>query len=273
MLPYQPSDALAELVERIQTTVLLDKIFLLGVEVDGMVNSVFCPDQEIKGPASSYYLLLLTREGERRSDDVIVDMLEQRNKHKTPIHLIVYPVKYFYQWLRNAQYFATKVIEEATLLYDSGITSIPQPDWNLREQELATHLDESQNAFQRSTSFLAAAELFLLRKELAICAFNLHQAAEHACLSFLFRNIGLRSNTHNIDKLLRYTTLITPELYQVFPRVAEPDKELFKLLQQAYIHSRYKEYAISMEQVEILMERVKKIHSVVSIQMSLARRA
>ncbi|WP_127126038.1 HEPN domain-containing protein [Pseudoflavitalea rhizosphaerae] len=273
MFPYQPSDALAELVSRMQSAVALDKVFLLGVEVNGFVSSIFCPAQEIKGPASSYFLLLLTREGERRSDDVIVDMLEQRNKKKTPIHLIVYPAKFLCQWMRNGQYFATKVIEEAPLLYDSGITSIPQPDWSLRDQVFTTHLDESRNAFQRSTSFLAAAELFQLRKDLAICAFNLHQAAEHACISFLLRNMGLRSNTHNIDKLLRYSTLISPELNQVFPRVEESDKELFKLLQQAYIHSRYKEYYISMEQVEILMERVKKIDSIVSMLTPLARRA
>lgn len=261
MLQYQSTKELAELVSRLEQAVATDKIFLLGQSVEGLpVNSIFRPIQHGNETVTGYYLLLLTRHGEHRSDDVIQDMLEQRNKFRTPVHLMVYPVKSFYQWLQAGQFFAMQVNEKAPILYNAGITKIPEPGYALKEQNMQKQEEQVKVSFQHANAFLTGANLFIESADYDLAAFLLHQATEHACLSFLLQHTGLRTGTHNIDKLLRYSTMINNVLINIFPRATAEDIELFRLLQKAYIHSRYKDgYTVSEEQIRILAERVKKL--------------
>lgn len=261
MLKYQPNRALEELVHGLHESVAVDNIFLLGVAAEGhAVNSVFNPsDQNGMSPAG-YFMLLLTRPGEKRTEDTIQDMLEQRFRYSLPVHLIVYAASSFYQWLTDGQSFAVRVIEQAPLLYDAKITQIPPPNFCLRQEQLLRQQRQALLGFRRSAEFLAGAELYALRQEYNLAAFLLHQSAEHACLSYMLQHTGLRTGTHNIDKLLRYTTMVSNQLNHYFPRNSSADIELFRLLQKAYIHSRYKDdYEISALQVNILIRRMKKL--------------
>jgi HEPN domain-containing protein len=261
MLQYQSSQALDHLVSSLHQAVATDKIFLLAVAAESLpVNSIFRPFPHNEEPAAGYFLLLLTRPGEKRSDDVIQDMLEQRNRFRIPVHLIVYPAKTFYQWLKAGQFFAIQVIKEAPMLYNAGITNIPAPGYSLLEQNLEKQQELAQQGYRRSAAFMAGADQFIMKEEYRLAAFLLHQAAEHACHSFVLENTGLRTGTHNIDKLLRYSTMMGNALFSIFPRTTEEDIELFRLLQKAYIHSRYKEdYTITEVQLLTLTERVRKL--------------
>lgn len=261
MLQYQSSQALDHLITSLHQAVATDKIFLLAVAAENLpVNSIFRPFPHNEEPPAGYFLLLLTRPGERRTDDVIQDMLEQRNRFRIPVHLIVYSAKAFYQWLKAGQFFAIQVIQEAPLLYDAGITKIPAPGYTLLEQNLEKQQEQAQLGYKRSAAFMSGADQFIEREEYRLAAFLLHQAAEHACHSFVLEHTGLRTGTHNIDKLLRYSTMMGNALFSIFPRATEDDIELFRLLQKAYIHSRYKEdYTITEAQLHTLAERVRKL--------------
>ncbi|MGN6420332.1 MAG: HEPN domain-containing protein [Pseudobacter sp.] len=261
MFQYQPTRALEELVHGLHQSVAVDKIFLLGVMAEGRaVNSIFNPTDHRGMPAAAYFMLLLTRPGEKRTEDSIQDMLEQRSRYHLPVHLIVYPVGSFYQWLTEGQSFAVRVIEWAPLLYDARITQIPPPGFCFREDHLFRQKQQAFRGYKRSGEFLAGAELYALRHEFNLAAFLLHQAAEHACLSYMLQHTGLRTGTHNIDKLLRYSTMVSNQVSHFFPRNTEADIELFRLLQKAYIHARYKDdYTISSLQVNVLIRRMKKL--------------
>ncbi|MBO9635812.1 MAG: HEPN domain-containing protein [Chitinophagaceae bacterium] len=261
MLQYQPTASLQELVTSLHQAVAIDKIFLLGVSAEGYpVNSIFRPTDHGNEPGAGYFLLLLTRPGEHRSDDVIQDMLEQRNRFRIPVHLMVYPVKMFYQWLQSGQFFALKVAEQAPILYNSGVTHLPEAGIAFRKVAYLKQQEQSMLGFSRSAAFLRGARYFISKKEYSLAAFLLHQAAEHACLSFILQYTGLRTGTHNIDKLLRYSMLIDDILMKVFPRRFEEEVELFRLLQKAYIHSRYKEdYNITEDEIFLLAGKVTKL--------------
>lgn len=261
MLQYQSTKALADLVSSLAQAVATDKIFLLGQSVENLpVSSIFRPVQHGNATVTGYYILLLTRHGEQRADDVIQDMLEQRNKYRVPVHLMVYPVRSFYQWLKAGQYFAIKVMEEAPMLYNAGITKIPEPGYVLTEQTIQKQQEQVKVSIQHANAFLTGAELFISTGNFDLAAFLLHQATEHACLSFLLQHTGLRTGTHNIDKLLRYSTMVNNVLFNIFPRDTAEELELFRMLQKAYIHSRYKEgYTVSEEQIRLLAARVKKL--------------
>lgn len=261
MLHYQPTESLQDLVTSLHQAVAIDKIFLLGVSAeDYPVNSIFRPTDHGNAPATGYFLLLLTRAGEHRSDDIIQDTMEQRNRFRIPVHLMVYPVKMFYQWLQSGQFFALTVTERAPMLYNSGITQVPQAGLAFKKAAYLKQQEQSMLGFSRSTAFLRGARYFISKKEYSLAAFLLHQATEHACLSFILQHTGLRTGTHNIDKLLRYSTLIDDILMKVFPRRFENEMELFRQLQKAYIHSRYKEdYQITEEEIFLLAGRVTKL--------------
>lgn len=261
MLQYQPNESLQELISGLRQSVAIDKIFLLGVAAeDQLVNSIFHATEHFGLPASGYFMLLLTRPGEKRSEDTIQDMLEQRFRYRLPVNLIVYPARTFYQWLEDGQCFAKQVITEAPLVYDSRVTQLPAPKICLHDLYQLRQQRQAREGYHRSAEFLAGAELYALRHEYNLAAFLLHQAAEHACLSFLLEHTGLRTGTHNIDKLLRYTTMVNNQVNHYFPRKTEKDIELFRLLQKAYIHSRYKDdYSISLLQINVLIRRLKKL--------------
>ena len=88
----------------------------------------------------------------------------------------------------------------------------------------------------------------------------LHQSAEQAFSTLLKTKTGFYICTHNIDRLLRYASLVCYQLPDVFPRKTENEKRLFGPLQKAYIDSRYKDdYSISETDLLILTARVRRI--------------
>lgn len=73
-------------------------------------------------------------------------------------------------------------------------------------------------------------------------------------------NTGLKINTHNIDKLIRYCSMFCHQLPDLFPKNNEKGKKLFSLLNKAYIHTRYRyDYNISYEALTCLTKKVKEM--------------
>lgn len=92
----------------------------------------------------------------------------------------------------------------------------------------------------------------------------LHQAAEHALHIILKKATGLHINTHSIDKLIRCCTMINYKIPAIFPREKEADERLFRLLQKAYIDTRYKEgFVINISDILTLTKRVKALQEIV----------
>jgi HEPN domain-containing protein len=111
-----------------------------------------------------------------------------------------------------------------------------------------------------ATEFMAGAELYIQRQQWPLAAFMLHQAAENALHAILKAATGLHMNTHNLDKLLRYCSMLTDRMQQILPRNEANNQRLFKLLQDAYIHARYKEaLPINLNDITLLMKRVQAL--------------
>ncbi len=69
----------------------------------------------------------------------------------------------------------------------------------------------------------------------------LPQAVEHALHTILKIKTGLYLNTHNLDKLIRYCSMASYNIPDIFPRNNEKNQRLFQLLQRAYVDSRNNE--------------------------------
>ena len=127
---------------------------------------------------------------------------------------------------------------------------------DIKEKNNSIYLE----AKNKVVEFLAGAELFIIRKQTKLAAFMLHQATEQ-CLHALFElNTGMYLTTHNIDKLLRYCSMICYRLPEIFPRTNEKDERLFQLLQKAYVGWRYdKNYSITVTELQEIREKVMEL--------------
>jgi HEPN domain-containing protein len=88
-------------------------------------------------------------------------------------------------------------------------------------------------------------------------------------LTILKRATGLHTNTHNIDKLLRYCSMVNYQIPAIFPRNNDTNERLFQLLQKAYIDSRYKEgFKINSNDLLTIIERVKQLQQMTDTLLS-----
>jgi len=94
-------------------------------------------------------------------------------------------------------------------------------------------------------------------------AFQLHQAAEFAYKTVLLIFGGECPQEHHLDILGDLAADYCPQLKGILPRQTEEEKQLFDLLDYAYIGARYdRHYKITKQELEQLAPCVRKLHEV-----------
>ncbi|MDR3678318.1 MAG: HEPN domain-containing protein [Flavipsychrobacter sp.] len=125
-------------------------------------------------------------------------------------------------------------------------------------------IDDLEYWFTAAQVYLKTAQYLKNEKNLNEAAFVLHQATERAYAAVLLVFTSYKPRTHNLGKLLHKCREFAPELADVFPKKPKEEKYLFELLKKAYIDARYKKnYKITEEQLNILIDRVKQTHAIV----------
>lgn len=66
----------------------------------------------------------------------------------------------------------------------------------------------------------------------------------------------------NIDELLRYCSMISYELPEIFARNNEKNERLFQFLRRAYINSRYdKDYSVCTNDLIVITKRLRVLRN------------
>jgi HEPN domain-containing protein len=203
-------------------------------------------------------LLVVSRQGDRRSDYELQDLLENRCREVAQVTVLVHDIAYVNRRLLEGQYFFYSAVREGIQLYDvAGGTPFVRaevPDWSA-VRSLAKR--DFERWGQQARAFHRSAEFNYKDGEGRVAVFLLHQAAEQIYQAILLAFTGYKPTTHNLDKLRRYTNRFSLELAMVFPRDNQEEDGLFRLLLSGYVDARYKEdFSITQEQVGILLERV-----------------
>jgi len=211
----------------------------------------------------TYDLLVVTRQGDHRSDYELQDVIENRCRGCAPVTVLVHDIQYMNSRLAEGHYFFSMIRREAILLYDAGLIPLAQgirPD--LEQIRKVAERDFERWKLQ-ARAFFRSAVFNCQHKEWKIAAFLLHQSAEHIYQAILLAFTGYKPTTHNLDKLRRYTNRFSIELALLFPRDSEEEDRLFRLLLQGYVDARYKEdYSISEEEAGILTTRIDRLLSI-----------
>ncbi len=250
-----------KLFRRVREAANPEKIFLLGRSYTSQCSeNIFGGQSPEEQQVTTYFMLVLLRPDDRRSDDEVQDQIEQRCRDLTAVTALVLPVKTFNKWLQEGQLFAVQVYRHATLLFDAEQVALAIPRTDNSEALREKLRSECLHTYHLATEFFAGAELYTLRRQFNLAAFLLHQATEHTCIALIRRCTGYRAGTHNLDKLLRYTAMSYGEALKLFSRQSEADQQLFRVLQKAYIHGRYKyDFSIQEDQLLDLLQKVKQL--------------
>jgi HEPN domain-containing protein len=235
-----------------------EKIILFGifsVEAEARVYSAQLPSE-----IGAYDLLVVTSQGDRRSDYELQDIIENRCRDQVAVTILVHDIGYVNRRIAEGQCFFTQIRRESILLYDSGRTPLAKAvDCDLAQVRWMAERDFSR--WQRqSRAFFRSAEFNLEGGEWKIVLFMLHQAAEQIYQAILLAFTGYKPTTHNLDKLRRYTNRFSVELAMLFPRNSEEEDRLFRLLLSGYVDARYKEdFVVGEEDARLLTGRVGQL--------------
>lgn len=263
-LPEHKQKQLKEIAEIIVKAVDPEKVILFGSHATGRwVEHRYTEGGITYEYISDYDILVITKSGETRKDYEVQDLIENRCVYKTPVTVITHDIDFINKMLTEGQYFFTDIEKEGILLYDAGNTPLAER----KPLSPAEAKAIAQNYFEQwygvAGEFYTSAVLNFKAGQLKVAVFNLHQAAERTYNAIILVYSGYKPKTHNLDKLKRYAKRFSEELEGVFPDNTPAEKHLFDLLKRGYVDARYKDhYAITAEELHILIERVGKLQAI-----------
>lgn len=252
-----------QLIDLVVKAASPDKIFLLGASLHRRRSeSIFNSD----APSSQYIadccLLILLKDTGNKELYEWQNKIETNCKTLMPVTTIVLKTTSFEDWLKDGHFFAASVQQSAALIYDYGnieLSGVQTAVDNIAKPVEKLFVD----GLTKAKEFLAGSELFRVRKQYVMAAFMLHQSAEQALRALLKAGTGYHANTHSIERLLRYASLVSYQLPDVFPQQTEEEKRLFSLFQKAYSDTRYKEdYKITGAELVYLSAKVRRVHEI-----------
>ena len=235
-----------------------EKIILFGVYSIEAEAAIFT--ERMPPGIGTYDLLVVTREGDRRSDYELQDIIENRCRDEVPVTVLVHDIGYVNKRMAEGHYFFSTIRREAILLYDGGRISLAEAGLSDLVQVRLTAERDFDRWRRQAWAFFRSAEFNIGREEWKIAIFLLHQSAEHMYQAILLAFTGYKPTTHNLDKLRRYTNRFSIELALLFPRNTGEEDRLFRLLLSGYVDARYKEdFFVTAAEAGLLTERVGKL--------------
>jgi predicted nucleotidyltransferase/HEPN domain-containing protein len=228
--------------------------------------------QRKSGHVSDYDILVVTRHKATALDVGIWDEItRQVNAPGLSAHvkIVTHDIQELNIKLAEGQYFYTDIRKEGRVLYDSGRYALSEERELSVEDKKRIAQDHFNHWFKRATMFFNSYRENFSKGEsdpdyFSMAAFNLHQAAEASYKTLLLVFTNYNPNEHLLDLLIAQTSEFSPELKDVFPRNTQEEKDLFGLLDYAYIGARYDPgYQISPSGLEYLASRVEMLMAVV----------
>jgi HEPN domain-containing protein/predicted nucleotidyltransferase len=265
-LPDYKQRQLKEITAIIIQSVDPEKVILFGSHATGKwVEHRYEEGGILYEYISDYDILVITKHGEERKDYEVQDIIENRCHYKTPVTTIVHSIDFVNKMLSEGQYFFSDIEKEGIMLYDAGTTPLAERKPLTPAEAKVIAQDYYNQWYESGKEFLEVSVLCLSQGKLKIGAFNLHQATERTYNAIVLVFSGNKPKTHNLDKLKRYAKDYSQELDTVFTDSTPTEKHLFDLLKRAYIDARYKkDYNITAEQLQALIERVIRLQQIAS---------
>ena len=232
-------------------------------------------DQRIEFGVPTYYMsdydiLILTRKEigaiEYSLYSKITDAFFQHKNRPFHTHpqFINYGINDFNYALSKGHYFETEIKREGIILYDSGEFKLERR----RKLNFTEIQERAQNyyndKFNRGNDFFEDTLMNVSKGKYVHSSFHLHQATENLLrvIPMVFILYGYKS--HDLETLMKACKEYAPEIFKVFPRDTPEEERLFKLLERAYVESRYNpDFEITKEDIDALLPKVEHLRDIV----------
>ncbi|MDP9081317.1 MAG: HEPN domain-containing protein [Bacteroidota bacterium] len=209
------------------------------------------------------YLLILINDNEKTPEHEVSNKIEDNCQYLAHVHAIVHKANSAKEALNIGRRFWSRVMEKGFVLYKAPELVLPA------HQEITKEILLERAAFnwdrwgKQGSEFLRGAELYRTDNNFRLTVFLLHQSVESVLKAIIQVVIGYRVQMHNLSRLLRLTLLFTDELKDVFDLTTTEGSQLYQLLQNAYLQSRYNSsFDPDGGSVRILSEQVTKFNQV-----------
>lgn len=219
---------------------------------------------------SDYDILILTRKEigaiEYSLYDKIMDAFFQHKNRPFHTHpqFINYGIDDFNYALSKAHYFETEIKKQGIILYDSGEYKLARRR-KLNFDEIQERAQKYYNdKFSRACNFFEDVIMNIAKDRYVHSSFHLHQATENLLRVIPMVFILYGHKDHNLTVLMRACKQYTTEIFKAFPRDTPEEERLFKLLERAYVESRYNpDFEITKEDIDALLPKVEMLRDIV----------
>jgi len=160
--------------------------------------------------------------------------------------------------LAVGQYFFKDIVDKGQLIYNTGRFSLAE----MRKLEPEEYVELVKKDFKywraEAEDFWRIFEVCFQEKRHLRATFGLHQVVEASCVMVELVYSRYRTQTHDLDILMKKLIHFVSEATKIFPKDTESQKQAYKRLYKAYISARYdQEYQIEEDELKYLGERVK----------------
>ncbi|SDH66573.1 HEPN domain-containing protein [Chitinophaga filiformis] len=258
---------LVELIQKIVKAVHPNKVICYGARMNttSQWNSFMKDNKYMTEERPAYDLLIITNNDEKQLDHEIIESAEiQAAKLGCDVTSLVQSIGNANKSLENGNRFFSTVYRNGVLLYDADKLPLSAPP---AEPAIEVLIDTISNDWKKGFEL---AQCFF--KKAIYCnenawyeqtTFDLHQAAQHACMCMLRMYSGYRSNTHNLSRLLSLIKNFSPAPSDVFPCTTKEEISIYNTLNKAYSDARYNEnYQVTAEKAQLLIGRVRALLSI-----------
>jgi HEPN domain-containing protein/predicted nucleotidyltransferase len=266
-LPLEKQDVIIDIVKAIEEKILPEKIILFGSYATGKwKEDEYLEEGRWFEYRSDYDILVITKAGDDRSEYEVEAIADSRTGFRDIVSVITHDIRYINDKLSKGQYFFSEIQREGILLYDAGNIQLAEKR-TLTAIENKTIAQEDFNFwYEKSKISLDLAKYSLEKGYLNDAVFLLHQAAERTYNAVILVFRGYKPKTHNLKKLYRYTKHYSVKLAGIFPQHTKEENDLFIKLKKGYVEARYdKDYTISKEEIQKLIQRIMALQTVAEI--------
>jgi len=264
-LPLQKQKELEQITTVIKGLTEPEQIILFGSYARGSWVEDTVQEGHITYEYMSDFDILVIVKGTWLANNVslwhkINKKIQQTPSIKTWVNIIVHDAQFVNKKLTKGEYFFADIKNEGVLLYDSKKIKLSRIKKLNPKQRMDIAQEDFRLWFGNAKEFYKQFEAAFKRKSYRVAAFELHQATERFYMAILLVFTHYKPKIHDLEKLGQMVAAQDPIFLKVFNRSTDKEKNLFDLLQKAYIDARYKKtYRIKKGELEYLAARVKML--------------
>lgn len=169
----------------------------------------------------------------------------------------VHKLSDIYQALTSGQMYFSLACTTENLVYQRSPSPLPK----VLPETLERLIEQSRHGFaigmSKARKFFEGAEYYQQESEHALSMFMLHQATETTFRATAIALYGSERRTHSVKSLKRFNHRLAPQLNDIFPGGSPDEERLLRLLEDAYLETRYNlHYQISEQDLHLISMRV-----------------